>query len=68
MVDKETNDNYIKVYEDLIDIINQKEDVIQDMTKYIAEKIRKKQIVCVKKKKELCKERKCQKCVRNYFD
>ena len=68
MVEKEVNDEYMRLYEELVERVNTKERVIEKMTRYIVRNAEKNQNMCNRKKVERCNERQCMKCVRNYFD
>lgn len=64
MIKKE--DDYIRLYKELINRINQKEDVIEKMTRYIVKNAKKNNNMC--KRKGICSEKNCMICVREYFD
>jgi hypothetical protein len=68
MVNKEVHDEYIRIYNELIDTINHKEDMIQAMTLYIAKYAKKVPSICKVNKGFNCNYRKCKECVRNYFE
>ena len=68
MIDKATHDDYIKLYNELVDRNNQKEDIIQEMTNYIAKYARKNPSMCKNNKSDKCNINKCKKCVREYFE
>ena len=68
MVDKTTHDDYIKLYKELVDRVIQKEEIIELMTKYIANFATNNYNICSDDKKEQCNHDKCEKCVRDYFE
>jgi hypothetical protein len=68
MVEKEVNDEYMRLYEELVERVNTKEKVIEKMTRYIVRNAEKNQNMCNRKKVERCNEKQCMKCVRSYFD
>lgn len=68
MVEKEVNDDYMRLYEELVERVNTKEKVIEKMTRYIVRNAEKNQNMCNRKKVERCNEKQCMKCVRRYFD
>lgn len=67
-VEKSVHDEYMALYKELIDRINQKEDIIQAMTYYIARYAKKNYEMCKDGKTEKCTYKKCRECVRNYFE
>lgn len=68
MVEKEVNDEYMRLYEELVERVNTKEKVIEKMTRYIVRNAEKNKWICKKKKNIRCNEAQCMKCVRNYFE
>ena len=52
MVEKEVNDEYIRLYEELVERVNTKEKVIEKMTRYIVRNAEKNQNMCNRKKVE----------------
>ena len=62
------HDEYIKLYKELIDRINQKEDIIEAMTYYIARFAKKNYEMCKNSTTTKCTYKKCKDCVRNYFE
>ena len=68
MVDKTTHDDYIRLYKELINRIEHKENVIEAMTIYIAKHSNKLPNICKVDKDYKCNHKNCKKCVRNYFE
>lgn len=72
MVDKTTHDDYIRIYKELVNQIERKEDMIEAMTKYIARHCKKISPICKKSKRGesnfKCNYRRCIRCVREYFE
>lgn len=68
MVDKTTHDDYIRLYKELINRIEHKENVIEAMTIYIAKYSKKLPNICKNSEDYKCNHKKCEKCVRNYFE
>lgn len=68
MVDKSTNDDYIRLYKELVDRINDKEDIIERMTEYIAKYARKTENICINCKAGRCNTKRCKESIRNYFE
>ena len=68
MVDKTTHDDYIRIYKELIDIVEHKENMIEAMTLYIAKHTKKLKYICKPNKNFNCDYTQCKKCIRNYFE
>lgn len=68
MVDKTTHDDYIKLYKELVNRVNQKEDIIQEMTEYIAKYGKKTDLMCDICDTTKCNIKKCRTAIRKYFE
>lgn len=67
-MDPLTHNDYIRVYEEMIDRVNQKEKIIEDMTIYIANHCNKINKICNGNLSSDCTKDKCKKCIRDYFE
>ena len=60
---------YMDLYNDMVDRIIYKEIIIERMTKYISRNAEKTKSMCVNKKNiKTCNYKECEKCIRNYFE
>lgn len=68
MVNRATHNDYIKLYKELVEEMNHKEDMIEQMTQYIAKYAKKNYNMCKNNETTKCNYKKCEKCVRKYFE
>lgn len=68
LIEKETHDDYMRLYKELIDRINKKEIMIEEMNEYIARYGKKTKDICKNCEANKCNVLKCRKQVRIYFE
>lgn len=68
MIDKTTHDDYMRLYKELVNRIEHKENMIEAMVSYIAKYSKKLPNICKGNDDFKCNYKGCKKCVRNYFE